>query len=309
MRGDAKLIMRTRIFPLLLALALLGALCACAARPEEEPGVLRVTAATYPVYLFATAVTEGVEGVEVALMVNQPTSCLHNYTLSVKDMKALDRADVVLLNGAGLEEFMADALAQSDAAVVDCSKGIALLPAREHGDHDHEGRDHEEEFDPHFWMDPRRAAQMVETIAAGLSGLDPDHAEAFRENRDAALAVLEELTAPLPPECGRLITFHDGFQYFADAFGLELLRAVEEEEGASASAREIVEITELVEEYRIPAVFVEKNGSSATAEVISRETGCGVFCLDMIMSGEGTGIRPYADAVEANLKTVWEALG
>lgn len=296
--------MKDKVISLLLAAMLFAGLTACEAPGRTDENALTVAATTYPVYLFTTAVTEGVEGVEVALMVNQPTSCLHNYTLSVKDMKALDRADVVILNGSGLEEFMSDALARSDAAVVDCSEGIALLPVR-----GHEGHGHEEEFDPHFWMDPRRAAQMVETIAAGLSALDPDHAEAFRENRDGALAVLEGLTAPPPPECGGLITFHDGFQYFADAFGLELLRSVEEEEGATASARELAELAELVKEYRIPAVFVERNGSSATAEVISRETGCGVFCLDMIMSGEGTGIRPYADAVEANLKTVWEALG
>lgn len=302
--------MRTRTFFLLPALALLGALAGCAPVEEGETAALRVTATTYPVYLFTTAVTEGVEGVEVALMVNQPTACLHDYTLTVKDMKALDGADVVVMNGAGLEDFMADALEQSDAAVVDCSEGIALLPAHEHEGHeDHGGHDHGEEYDPHFWMDPGRAAQMVENIAAGLSGLDPEHAGAFEKNRDAALSALEALTVPAPPERGRLITFHDGFRYFADAFGLELLAAIEEEEGATASARELVELTELVGEYQLPAVFTERNGSSATAEVLARETGCKVFSLDMIMSGEGTGIGPYIETMEANVKTVWEALG
>lgn len=303
--------MRTRIISLLPALALLGALAGCAPVEEVETAALRVTATTYPVYLFTTAVTEGVEGVEVALMVNQPTACLHDYTLTVKDMKALDGADVVVMNGAGLEDFMAGALEQSDAAVVDCSAGIALL-TQEHGEHDEHGHghhDHGEEYDPHFWMDPGRAAQMVENIAAGLSGLDPEHAGAFEKNRAAALSALEALAVPAPPERGRLITFHDGFRYFADAFGLELLAAIEEEEGATASARELVELTELVGEYRLPAVFTERNGSSATAEVLARETGCKVFSLDMIMSGEGTGIGPYIEAMEANVKTVWEALG
>lgn len=299
--------MRTRIISLLPALALLGALAGCAPSEEGETAALRVTATTYPVYLFTTAVTEGVEGVEVALMVNQPTACLHDYTLTVKDMKALDGADVVVMNGAGLEDFMADALEQSDAAVVDCSAGIALLGAHEHGGH--EDHDHGEEYDPHFWMDPKRAAQMVENIAAGLSGLDPEHAGAFEQNRAAALSALEALAVPAPPERGRLITFHDGFRYFAGAFGLELLAAIEEEEGATASARELVELTELVGEYQLPAVFTERNGSSATAEVLARETGCKVFSLDMIMSGEGTGIGPYIETMEANVKTVWEALG
>ena len=64
----------------------------------------------------------------------------------------------------------------------------------------------------------------------------------------------------------------------------------------------------LIEEYDIPAIFVEKNGSRSTAEVIARETGCKIYELDMLMSGDGTGIRPYFDAMTANRAAVQEAL-
>ena len=105
------------------------------------------------------------------------------------------------------------------------------------------------------------------------------------------------------------ITFHDGFRYFAQAFGLDLLKAIEEEEGSEASAAEIKEIVSLVEEYDIPAIFTEVNGSDATAQAIARETGCEVYALDMIMSGDGTGMQPYLDAMQKNLDTIVEALG
>ena len=75
-----------------------------------------------------------------------------------------------------------------------------------------------------------------------------------------------------------------------------------------ASAAEIKEVVALIEEYHIPAIFVEKNGSSATAEVIARETGCEIYELDMLMSGEGTGLPPYFDAMEANRAAIKEAL-
>ena len=75
-----------------------------------------------------------------------------------------------------------------------------------------------------------------------------------------------------------------------------------------ASAAEIKEVVALIEEYHIPAIFVEKNGSSATAEVIARETGCGVYELDMLMSGDGSGIQAYLDAMSRNLETILEAL-
>lgn len=313
--------MRKRLLPTLLALLML---CGCTQAPAEEEK-LHILATTYPVYLFTTALTQGVEGVEVSLLVNAQTSCLHDYTLTVKDMKAIEEADVIVMNGAGLEDFMADALSQSEAAVIDCSENIQLLPSLEHGEH--EGHDHEEEQDPHYWMDPRRASAVVKAIADGLSALDPAHGDTYGrrwillydrmggtvQDLDMAQLMLVNATSsafPLEDLCSttQFITFHDGFQYFAQAFGLDLLKAIEEEEGSTASAQEIKEVVALIEEYDIPAIFVEKNGSRSTAEVIARETGCAIYELDMLMSGDGTGIEPYLDAMTANLKTIAEAL-
>ncbi len=287
------------------ALALLLAGCGQPAAPAAEDDTLRVLATTYPVYLFTTAVTQGVEGVEVSLLVNQQTSCLHDYTLTVADMKAIEGAELIVMNGAGLEDFMDDALAASDAPVIECSAGIDLLPAL-----GHEGHDHDTEYDPHIWMSYENAAVMLENIKTGLETLDPDHGEAYTSNLAAAVDELEydqdKLTALADKP---LITFHDGFQYFAQATGLNLLKAIEEEEGAETSAAEIKEIVSLIGEYNIPAIFTEVNGSDATAQAISRETGCSVYQLDMIMSGDGTGMEPYVEAMEQNMDTIAEALG
>ena len=92
-----------------------------------------------------------------------------------------------------------------------------------------------------------------------------------------------------------------------DAFAR--LKAIEEEEGAEASARELEEIIELVKEHQIPAIFVEKNGSRRSADVIARETGCQVYELDMVMSGDGMGMEAYIRAMEENLAAVREGLG
>lgn len=302
-----------RLCALLLTLALLAG---CAPAPAED-GKTHILCTTYPVYLFTTAITQGAEGVEVELLVDQQVSCLHNYTLTVRDMKAIERADIIVMNGAGLEEFMDDALARSDARVIDCSESAGLLPSPDH--HHHEGEDEaEHEVDPHYWMDPRYACYALLALTRRLSELDPEHGDLYRANLADAMAQIDKSPdlhaviqdGPLSALCAksRLITFHDGFQYFAQAFGLELVKSIEEEEGAEASARELMEIIELVEEYDIPAIFVEKNGSRRSADVIARETGCKVVELDMIMSGEGQGIEPYLQAMEHNLNAVKEAL-
>lgn len=307
--------MKKRI--LAAACAALLLLSSCGSAPAEPEGTLHIVATTYPVYLFATAVAGGVEGVEVTLMVSRPTSCLHDYTLTVKDMKGLTGADVVVMNGAGLEDFMADALAQSGAAVVDCSEAVELLPGGDHEGHD--GHDHDEEYDPHYWMNPHNAVKAMLRIEDALSEMDPGHAGAYRENggaaRELAAAMAEEGLAALgggdaPALRSReLITFHDGFRYFARYLGLDLLKSIEEEEGAETSARELKELVELIAEYDIPSIFTEKNGSDATARTLERETGVKIYPLDMIMSGEGTGIQPYLDAMNANIDTILEALG
>ena len=87
------------------------------------------------------------------------------------------------------------------------------------------------------------------------------------------------------------------------------MKSIEEEEGSEASAKELEEIINLVKDNHIPAIFVEKNGSRRSADVIARETGCKVYELDLIMSGEGVGIEPYFRAMEQNLAVIEEALG
>lgn len=294
--------MKKRVLALLLALFLLPA--GCSSPPAETapgPETLSVAAATWPVYCFATAVTQGAQGVQVAPVINQPISCLHDYTLSVSDMRVLEGADLVLLNGAGLEEFMSDALSASQAQAVDCSQAVELLSTQDG------------EPDPHIWMDPQRAAAMVSTIAEALAQADPDQAQLYRDNADACAIQLngrlEEWRERLSGlTCRELITFHDGFAYFAQALDLTILRSIEEEEGSEASAQEIQALISLVQERHLPAIFTEVNGSDATAQAIARETGTAVYPLSMVMSGEGEGLDPYLEAMDQNIAALEEAL-
>ncbi len=285
--------MKKRI--LICVLAVLLTLPSCGAPPAGEAR-LTVVCTTYPIYLFASSLTEGVDGVAVERLDTGSTSCLHDYSLSMADMKKLERADVIALNGAGLEEFLEDALATSDAAVIDCSVGVELLENLSHH-HDEDGEDehgHDHgHWDPHYWMDPANARLMAANLRNFMVLTDPDHAAEYEANAvktDEMLLHIEEdarelLDQYLPDGLPGLITFHDGFQYFARAFDLPLLASIEEEAGSEASAHEVVEITGLVRKYDIPVIFTEVSGSDATAQAISRETGCRVAQLTMIMDG------------------------
>ena len=305
--------MKKTLIPLTLALGLLSGCGAPAATPGDD-GSLTLVATTYPVYLCASALTDGVEGVTVERLNTGSVSCLHDYTLSVHDMKKLEGADLIAINGVGLDEFMEDALSRSSAGVVDCSQGVTLLENLSHlheegeDDHDHG------HYDPHYWMDPENLTVVVDNLATALTVADAAHAEVYQANAEAARAQLlswdETFGAMLDgADIPGLVTFHDGFQYFAAAYDLPLLESIEEEAGSEASAREILDITALVNDLHLPVIFTERNGSDATARAISRETGCGVGQLSMIMDGEGSDLTAYYDAQLANLTAVVTGFG
>ena len=325
--------MLKKLLPLVLALVLILTACGPAPQEANQDTDFQLVATTYPVYLMAKEVTRDVEGTTVTCMINQGIGCLHDYTLSIHDMKILDSADLLALSGAGLEESMADAIAAAGCPQIDCSAGIALLESSHEHDHDHgeeakeaDDHDHEEaadanydehdhEHDNHIWMDPLRAGQMIENLAEGLAQADPANAETYRANAQNAQALLaqaqEEISASLAGlSCRELITFHDGFAYFADTFGLTILRSIEEEAGSEASAHDVVELLEEIEHHQLPAIFTEVNGGTATAEMIQRECSIPIYSLDMMMSGptEGeVGIQTYLDRIIQNAETIQEA--
>lgn len=285
------------ILPILLAALLL---VGCQTRQEGAD----IAATTLPVYQFTQMLTQGT-GLTVERLVTESVSCLHDYSLNVRQVKAAESARVIVLSGAGLEEFMEDIL--RDKNCIDASENIALLDGCEEHDHDH-GHGHEHENDPHIWLSPENAMIMAQNICQGLCREFPEHAELFTSNLESLQQQLEELRdyglAQLSSLSSReLITFHDGFAYFAQSFDLTVLHAVEEEAGSETSAADLKQIITSVREHGIKAIFTETNGSDASAGIIARETGVPVYTLDMAMAGDD-----YFAAMYANIDTVKEAL-
>ena len=280
--------MKKRIALLVLCAMLLTA---CGTAPPT--GGPTVAATTAPLAQFLEALCENTD-IQVDLVISEPVSCLHDYSLTVGQMRTIGAADCLFLSGAGLEEFMADALSQAKATV-DCSQNLDLLEL-------------DGESDPHIWLAPKNAEVMAKNAADGLTALYPQYGDTFQKNLAALIARLEDLQqygedALKDLSCRELITFHDGFAYFAGAFNLTILASIEEESGSEASAKSLAEISTLVESHNIPVVFTEANGSTAGAEAIARETGCGLSTLST-----GLGGGDYFDILRQNIDAVKEAL-
>ena len=270
----------------------------CAAQPNTD-----IAATTLPVFTFTARLCEGTP-LTVTRLVTESVSCLHDYTLQVSQMRAIQSATSVVISGAGLEEFLEDAL-DSAECIIDASASLSLLEG-EHHDHDHHGHTHSD--DPHIWLSPENAKVMAHNICHGLTDAFPQYGDTFKQNLrqlqadlDVLQAYGEEALSSL--SCRELVTFHDGFSYFAESFGLTILKAVEEESGSEASAAQLKELCRLVATHKLPAIFIETNGSTSAANIIAAETGVKICTLDMAMSGDD-----YFSVMYRNIDTLKEAL-
>ena len=284
-----------------LVCAILIAVLLCGCAPSQE---FHIIATTLPVYTFTQRLCEGTD-LRVGRLITESVSCLHDYTLKVNQMQMLEQAEAVVISGAGLEDFLEDALLSSDMRI-DASHGLSLLEGP-HEDHEHhEGHSHAE--DPHIWLSPKNAAVMAANISSSLCDLYPAHRQTIQSNLETLLSDLDALQkygedALKELRSRELITFHDGFSYLAESFDLTILEAVEEEAGSEASAKQLISLIHLVQQHQLPAIFTEPNGSASVAGIVAAETGIPIFTLDMAMSGED-----YFEAMYRNIDTLKEAL-
>ncbi|MBP3452515.1 MAG: zinc ABC transporter substrate-binding protein [Clostridia bacterium] len=270
----------------------------------------------YPIYLFTLNLTEGIEGIEVRNLAAPDTGCLHDYQLQTGDMKKLAEADAFLINGAGMESYLSGVMeAFPQLPVVDASAGIELLCAEEEHDHDHD-HDHDHgESNAHVWLDAENAQTMVRNLADGLMAACPASAEQIAANRDGYIARLAELDQELTAELAELprkdiITFHEAFPYFAQAYGLNVAAVVNREPSDALSPAKLAELVKTVRDLGVPPLFVEPQYEDMAAQTLARETGAKLYTLDPVVTGPVTDVplTYYEDVMRANVQVLLTAL-
>ena len=304
----------------LLCLSML--LTACGAQNKEiEQEKLTVVSSFYPIYLLAQEVTAGSERVQLLNMAQPQTGCLHDYELTIADMKILEQADVLLINGGGMESFLEQALERYPALqVVDTSHGIELLEAGTHHHHEeeaheeevhaeeadpHEGHDHEE--NPHIWLSPARAAAQAEEMAEALGELVQEEAALFHANAEAfhhEVHELEEAAAKiaLPAETFAAV-FHEGFGYLAELFHMEPAVELFADEYQIPSARELVQAAEEAAAHEIRFYLTAADNGQKYAKVLAAEQGEQIILLDPLTT-QDTKQLSYTERMKKNIEAV-----
>ena len=276
----------------------------------------RILCSVFPVWLFARNVTSGSLAVQLDLMLPAAMGCPHDYVLTPQDMEKIALADVLIINGLGLEEFIGAPLKKANPkiVVIDACKEISPMMMKSEGDGHGDAHLHSE-ANPHLFASPRMAGQMVSNIAIQLAKIVPAEAQLYARNAASYSIRLtrlgEELSGAVRQlRARRVMTTHAVFDYLAGDAGLEIAAVIEETPGQEPSAADMLRLIKTIKESKVAAVFTEPQYPDRTARTIAREAGAPVAALDPVASGpQGAPMDYYEQAMRRNVKVLKETLG
>lgn len=279
---------------------------------------LLIYASIYPMYDFVKNI--GKDKIELKQMLPLGAEP-HAWEPTAKLMAELEKADVFIYNGAGIEPWV-DKLTKSikneKLVVVDASKNVELLRLYHHDENDDEDSDHEHgQYDPHIWLDPINASKQAESIKNALVKIDNDNKEFYEKNYIDFSDKLKSLDNKYKDELGSLkkrdiVVAHDAFGYLAKRYGLVQIavRGITPEEEPS-SAR-MAKISETIRDREVKYVFFESLTSPKLSEVIASETGAKTAVLnpiDGLTEDDVKAGKDYLSLMEENLIALKKGLG
>lgn len=256
-----------------------------------------------------TSTVVGTAGTVTGLI--QPNQSAHSFDPSAKQLLLLSQADAVVINGADLEPWLQDALSAANFSgeVITASTGIPLI-----------------ESDPHVWTSPKNAQQMVDNIKTGLDGLPgitEEQKKTFETNADAYDVQLDALNTwittnidQVPAAQRLLVTNHDAFTYFVDAYGINFLGSIipSFDDNAEPSAAELDSLIALIKNSGATAIFSEASISPKLAKTIASEAGVKVYSGDNALYSDSLGVsgsdgETYIKATIHNVTMLMNAWG
>ena len=264
-----------------------------------------------PIHALVTGVMQGVA--EPKLLVKGGSSP-HNYSLRPSEARVLAKSDLVIWIGPQLESFLEKPLETlgKNAQKLELLKVVEgpLLEIREGGTweggnhahegkhHDHENAEHPDEVNPHIWLSPLLAKQIVSTTARVLSELDPTHQQRYAENssrmRERLNKLHNELMNRLAP-VSRIpyIVFHDAYHYFENTYGLNAVGSITVDAERAPGAKRIADIRAKIKTLQARCVFSEPQFESRLVQTVIEGTGARTGVLDPLGVELATGEDSY----------------
>jgi ABC-type Zn uptake system ZnuABC Zn-binding protein ZnuA len=248
----------------------------------SSSGGLRTTIKVMVVETFLSDITRNITGDRLEVESLIPIGLdPHAFEPTPQDVARISGSQVLIVNGAGLEEWLQNVLnnAGGKRLVIEASTGLTNRAARQ-------GEGVNADNDPHFWLDPNNVIKYVENIRDGLIQVDPGGKPTYTSNADAYIVKLKYLDAwiqeqvkQVPPERRLLVTNHESFGYFADCYGFKIVGTIipSVSTGASLSAQQLAHLIDQIKTAQVTAIFLETGTNPQLADQVARETGVKVI--------------------------------
>lgn len=246
---------------------------------------LTVVTSFYPMYIAAMNITEDID-INLYNLSEPKTGCLHDYQLTSADMKLLSKADVFIINGGGMEEFLEEVVSQyPNLTIIDACNGIELY-----------------NDNSHVWMSVSNHIKQVENIAGGLSDKDVNNSDRYNFN---AIAYIEKLNSlkTLEDESLRgvnVVLFSEAYEYLAKDFDLNVKDILDLDEEKDISARELANTIDVINNEKVPLIIAEEEYGKKMAESVMKETDVKTIYLDTIIRGSYDR-DSYIDKMRTNI--------
>lgn len=292
----------------------LGALGWVATRSTgtSDDSRLSVVTSFYPLYFFASEV--GGDHASVTNIVPAGSEP-HDYEPTPRDIAAIESADIVLLNGEGFEAWGQRVAENVSGTVIEVAAGLATLEAAAHDEDTGEHLD-ESEYDPHIWLSPPLARQMVARITEAYIAADPQNAAVYRANAaalDAKLAALDEQYRTGLASCVRreIVTSHAAFGYVAKQYGLTQVALAGLSPEEEPSAQTIAQVASFAKEHGVTHIFFETLVPADFSQTVATEIGAQTLVLNPLeglAAEELASGKTYLTEMQQNLANLRTAL-
>ena len=287
---------------------------------QTSDSELLIITSCNPVYLATINVVGDAEGVTVQNLSQPTTGCLHDYTLTTEDMKNLSKADVLVVNGGGMEGYLEDVMeAYPELPIIDTFEAVEdTYPVIIEEEGEEEGEEAEEEehhhdegANSHIWMSEEIYAGQVQAIADGLAELDSSNASVYASNADTFISVMNSqidhqgLDETLSG--ANVAVLHEAFAYTAQSLGTNVVATMDLDEERQVSAGEVSEFIDAINDNNVQVVFAEYDYGHAMGELITEQTDAKVVYLETLVHGDYSGLD-YITVLNKNYALIKNSL-
>jgi ABC-type Zn uptake system ZnuABC Zn-binding protein ZnuA len=281
---------------------------------------LKVVATFYPLAFFAQQI--GGEQVTVKQLIPDNTE-VHDWQPSVTDILAVDEADVILYNGASLDQWFEDdilpVIDSNNKVIMETTEGVTLLETDQENDNPEQSHDHEGLYDPHTWISSFIAKQQAQNIYDALTQKDPNNTDYYAARWQTLKTRLEKLDSDYMTELStkrkdEIFVSHAAFGYLAERYGFKQYGVIGISADEQPSASTYANLVDMMQKHDIYVVYVDPIYSAKSAQTLRNElerlSGHDVQILTLyLMLGEIEGLDYFGQQAKnlENLKIGLEA--